>query len=181
MRAVKGNIVIHYNRKKADYKRWALWLWEFPQRLGKQYDFNEKDDYGVVGKFPLSNWSKLVRFNNLGLIIKDKDSWDKDGDDRVIKFYKIDEDKNGDYHVYIKQDDNELYANEKFERITTFIYAKFLDWKTVEIKAHDAFSEAVIFEEGKVIKKFTTPIPIVDKNAVELDEKFAILKIVGAK
>lgn len=179
MDAVKGNIVIHYNRKKADYKRWSLWLWEFPQRLGKQYEFNDKDSFGVVGKFPLSNWSKLVRFNNLGLIIKDRDSWDKDGSDRVIKFYKIDEDKNGDFHVYIKQGDDELYANEKFERITTFIYAKFLDWKTVEIKAHDAFSEAVIFEDGKVIKrvKFSKgekEAKIELKNEVNLDHDYKV-------
>ncbi len=153
MDAIKGNIVIHYNRKKADYKNWSLWLWEFPQRLGKQYEFTGKDEFGVVGKYPLSNWSKLVRFNNLGLIIKDRDSWDKDGSDRVIKFYKIDEDNNGDFHVYIRQDDDELYANEKFERITTFIYAKFLNWKTIGIKAHDEFSEATIFEDKKVIKK----------------------------
>ena len=179
MDAVKGNIVIHYNRKKADYKRWSLWLWEFPQRLGKQYEFNDKDSFGVVGKFPLSNWSKLVRFNNLGLIIKDRNSWDKDGSDRVIKFYKIDEDKNGDYHVYIKQDDDELYANEKFERITTFIYAKFLDYKTVEIKAHDSFSEAIIFEDGKAIKKVKyekgeKEAKIELKNDINLDHDYKV-------
>ena len=179
MDAIKGNIVIHYNRKKADYKNWSIWLWEFPQRLGKQYEFNDKDDYGVVGKFPLSNWSKLVKFNNLGLIIKDKKSWDKDGSDRVIKFYKIDEDINGDYHVYIRQDDDELYANEKFERITTFIYAKFLDWKTVEIKAHDEFSEATIFEDKKVIKKveFSSPqkeAKIELENEINLDRDYKV-------
>ncbi len=179
MNSNKGNIVIHYNRKKADYKNWSLWLWEFPQRLGKQYDFNDKDDYGVIGRFPLSNWSKLVRFNNLGLIIKDKKSWDKDGSDRVIKFYKIDEDSNGDYHVYIKQDDDELYANEKFERITTFIYAKFLDWKTVEIKAHDEYFEATIFEDGKVIKKVEfkdgeKQSKIELKNEIDLDRDYKV-------
>lgn len=175
----KGNIVIHYNRKKADYKRWSIWLWEFPQRLGKQFEFNGADSYGVVGKFPLSNWSKLVRFNNLGLIIKDRESWKKDGSDKVIKLYKIDEDKNGDYHVYIKQGDDELYANAKFERITTFIYAKFLDWKTVEIKAHDAFSNATIFEDGKVVKKVKfskgeKEAKIELKNEIDLDHDYKV-------
>ena len=71
------NVVIHYHRKKADYKGWSLWLWEIPQRMGKQYEFNGKDNYGITATLPLSNWSKLVTFNNLGLIVKGTDSWKK--------------------------------------------------------------------------------------------------------
>ena len=166
----KGRVVIHYHREKGDYKGWSLWLWEFPQRIGKQYEFNGEDSFGAVCSLPLSNWSKLVRFNNLGLIIKDSKSWKKDGVDKVIKFYKIDEDQNGDFHVYVKQDDHELYANEKFERITTFIYAKFLDWKTVGIKAHDAFSEATLFKDGKIIKKIGYPDGETEAQ-IEMDEE----------
>ena len=155
----KGRVIIHYHRNKADYKGWSLWLWEFPQRIGKQYEFNGEDSFGAKCSLPLSNWSKLVKFNNLGLIVKDSKSWKKDGTDKIIKFYKIDEDKNGDYHVYIKQGDDELYASEKFERITTFIFAKFLDYKTIGIKAHDSFSEVVIFENGKSLVKMSLNKP----------------------
>ncbi len=175
----KGRVVIHYNRKKADYKGWSLWLWEFPQRIGKQYEFNGEDSFGAICALPLSNWSKLVKYNNLGLIVKDSKSWKKDGTDKIVKFYKIDEDKNGDYHVYLKQGDDELYASEKFERISTFIFAKFLDYKTVGIKAYDSFSELTIFEDGKSIIKMRLNKPVKEmeiplKKEANLDHDYKV-------
>ena len=155
MEIAPRNVVIHYHRKKADYKGWSLWLWEIPQRMGKQYEFNGEDKYGITATLPLSNWSKLVTFNNLGLIVKGTDSWKKDGYDKIIKFYKMDPDKNGDYHIYLKQDDNELYKSEDFERINPFVFAKFLDWKTVGVKTYDSFKEITILKDGKSILKKT--------------------------
>ena len=125
------NVVIHYQRKNADYTNWSLWLWEFPQKMGKQFEFNGEDDYGITATYPLTNWSNKVVFNNLGMIIKATDSWYKDGGDKIIKFYKMETDKDGNYHVYVKQGDDDLYANDKFERISPFNYAKFLDWNTL--------------------------------------------------
>ena len=156
MKEKSGNLVIHYFRELADYEGWSLWLWEFPQRTGKQYEFNGKDDFGVTCTVSLSNWTKDAIYNNLGLIVKSTDSWKKkDGSDKVIKFYKMDPDKEGNYHVFIEENDNELYANEKFERITTFEYAKFIDYKAVSIKTYDLFSGFNITKDGhKIVEKF---------------------------
>ena len=62
----QGNLVIHYHSEKADYKGWSIWLWEFPQRAGKQFEFEGRDSFGILAKIPLSNWTKNAIYNNLG-------------------------------------------------------------------------------------------------------------------
>ena len=64
------NVVIHYQRKKADYKGWSLWLWEIPQRIGKQFEFDGTDSFGVTCTIRLSTWTKNALYNNVGLIVK---------------------------------------------------------------------------------------------------------------
>ena len=114
----QGNLVIHYHSEKADYNGWSIWLWEFPQRLGRQFEFEGRDSFGVFAIIPLSIWTKNAIYNNLGMIIKSTKTWaKKDGSDKVIKFYKMDPDDKGDYHVYVLQGDNDLYKSEKLERI----------------------------------------------------------------
>ena len=147
-----GNLVIHYHRDKADYSNWSLWLWEIPQRIGKQFEFDGTDSFGVTCTIRLSTWTKNALYNNVGLIVKSTKSWDKkDGSDKYIKFYKMEPDVNGDYHVYVMQGDNDLYANEKLKRIMTFEYAKFLDFKTAAVKSYDEFTECRILMDGKVL------------------------------
>ena len=148
-----GNLVIHYHRDKADYSNWSLWLWEIPQRAGKQFEFDGSDSFGVTCTIHLSTWTKNALYNNIGLVIKSTKSWEKkDGSDKYIKFYKMEPDANGDYHVYVLQGDNELYANANLKRIMTFEYAKFVDFKTVAVKTFDDFTEYRILMDGKVIK-----------------------------
>ena len=154
------NLVIHYHSDKADYKGWSIWLWEFPQRIGKQFEFTDRDSFGILASIPLSNWTKNAIFNNLGMIIKSTDSWDKkDGSDRIIKFYKMEPDKNGDYHVYVLQGDDDLYSNEKLERIQTYEYKNFIDFRTISVKAYDVFTEYRIYDDGNLVKeeKFSEP------------------------
>lgn len=159
MSDIKGNLVIHYHRNKADYENWSVWLWEIPQKIGKQFEFDNKDSFGIYLSLPLSNWTKNAIYNNIGLIIKRTDSWGKDGSDKIIKFYKMDPDQNGDYHVYVLQNDDNLYRSEKLERIQTFDYAKFIDFQTVAFKTCDSFTEYRIFEDGKIIleEQFSEP------------------------
>ena len=103
------NLVIHYHSEKADYDGWSIWLWEFPQRVGKQFEFEGRDSFGIYVSLPLTNWTKNALYNNLGMIIKSTNSWDKkDGTDKIIKFYKMEPDKDGDYHVYVLQGDDLL-------------------------------------------------------------------------
>ena len=173
-----GNLVIHYQRKKADYNGWSLWLWEIPQRIGKQFEFDGEDSFGVTCSIHLSTWTKNALYNNVGLIVKSTKSWDKkDGSDKYIKFYKMEPDVNGDYHVYVLEGDNELYANEKLKRIQTFEYAKFLDFKTAAIKTYDLMSECRVLMDGKVIAEviFSTPkyeVKIPLKNEINFDHDY---------
>ena len=176
----KGNLIIHYKRQKADYEGWSLWLWEFPQRIGKQFEFDGTDSYGITATIPLSNWTKNAIYNNIGLIIKSTKSWTKkDGSDKVIKFYKINADENGDFHVYVKQNDDELYASANFERISAFEYALFLDFKTISVKSYDLMSEYRIFQDGKIIAQKVLEKPsnsfIFDlENEVNLDSDYKV-------
>ena len=167
MDKIQGNLVIHYHSEKADYNGWSIWLWEFPQRAGKQFEFEGRDSFGIFAKLPLSNWTKNAIYNNLGLIIKSTDSWDKkDGYDKIIKFYKMDPDENGDYHVYVLQGDNEIYKSEKLERIQTFDFANFIDFRTVSVKTFDPFTEYRIYDDGNLFKeeKFSEP-----KNSLKVE------------
>ena len=162
-----GNLIIHYHRKKADYANWSLWLWEIPQRHGKQFEFDGTDSFGVTCTIKLSTWTKNALYNNVGLVIKSTKSWDrKDGFDKYIKFYKMDTDQNGNYHVYVLEGDNELYANEKLKRIMTFEYAKFLDFKTVAVRAFDEFVECRVLMDGKVLKEVPLSEP---KKEVQIE------------
>ncbi len=160
MEKIQGNLIIHYHSEKADYNGWSIWLWEFPQRVGKQFEFGGRDSFGIFASIPLSNWTKNAIYNNLGMIIKSTKSWDKkDGSDKIIKFYKMEPDEKGDYHVYVLQGDNELYRNEKLERIQTFDFANFIDFRTVSVKSYDSFIEYRIFDDGNLVveKKLSEP------------------------
>ena len=175
-----GNLVIHYHRDKADYSNWSLWLWEIPQRAGKQFEFDGSDSFGVTCTIRLSTWTKNALYNNIGLVIKSTKSWEKkDGSDKYIKFYKMEPDANGDYHVYVLQGDNELYANAKLKRIMTFEYAKFVDFKTVAVKTFDDFTEYRILMDGKVIKNevFSQPkneLKIELENEINFDHDYRV-------
>ena len=154
------NLVIHYHSEKADYDGWSIWLWEFPQRVGKQFEFQGRDSFGLYASLSLTNWTKKAIFNNLGLIIKSTKSWEKkDGSDKIIKFYKMEPDKDGDYHVYLLQGDDDLYSSEKLERIQTYEYKNFIDFRTVSVKTYDPVTEYRIFDNGNMVleEKFSTP------------------------
>ena len=154
------NLVIHYHSEKADYEGWSIWLWEFPQRVGKQFEFQGRDSFGLYASLSLTNWTKKAIFNNLGLIIKSTKSWEKkDGSDKIIKFYKMEPDKDGDYHIYILQGDDDLYSSEKLERIQTYEYKNFIDFRTVSVKTYDLVTEYRIFDNGNLVleEKFSTP------------------------
>ena len=176
----RGNIIIHYQRADSDYKNWALWLWEFPQGQGKEFYFNGEDSFGITATFPLSLWSNFVLYNNLGLIVKSTGSWDKkDGADKIIKFYKMTPDENGNYHVYVKQDDDNLYSNLKLDKIETFAFAKFTNFKTVETQVNDLVIEYNIKCNGEIIKEeaFLEPVTFIKcelEKEIDLDNEYII-------
>ena len=148
----KECIQIHYQRDDCNYKSWALWLWEFPQGNGKEYHFDGVDEYGVFINIPLSNWSPLVKKNNLGLIIKSKGGWyAKDGSDRFIKFNRLSHDKFGIYHIYLKDGLNDVFDNEELEKSNIVNYVRFTDWRNIEVKTSDTFHQLKIYKNDELI------------------------------
>lgn len=148
-------IQIHYQRDDSNYKNWALWLWEFPQGSGKEYSFIGRDEYGVFANIPLSTWSYLVKTNNLGLIIKAKGNWYyKDGPDRVIKFSKLKHDKFGIYHVYLKDGLIDVFDNQELEKKNIIQFARFVDFRSIEVVTTDEFKEFTIYKNGQYFKNY---------------------------
>lgn len=146
--------MIHYSREDKDYKSWSIWVWEYPQGEGKEFEFNGKDSYGVFAHYPLSNWSDFILNNNLGFIVKAKHSWNKkDCDvDRRIVFKDLEKDENGIYHVYLKSGIRYMYSNEKGDAIYPFRYAKFVSFKEIEFETNSPLKEFSILRNGEVIK-----------------------------
>lgn len=178
------SLMIHYQRNDEDYDSWSLWMWEYPQGEGKQFEFNNKDDFGGVAHYPLTQWSEGVTTNNLGFIIKLKNSWDKkDGYlDRRIEFKDLYKDKHNTYHIYIKEGVNELFYNEKCDPINPIQYAKFISYKeamfvtNIPVKSFRVLKNKEIIkivdlkEESKVVKlKINDIISFDSRYQVEAD------------
>lgn len=149
------SLIIHYHRDDKDYKSWSIWIWEYPQGEGKQFEFTGNDDFGVYAHLPLSKWSEYVLNNNLGFIIKGKTSWNKkDGShDRRIVFNDLKKDEHGTYHIYLKGGSEELYSNEKFDIINPFIYSKFISFKEAVFESRLPVKCFRILKNNVVIKE----------------------------
>ena len=115
----EDSIQIHYQRDDHKYEKWTLWLWD-PDGVddNEENDFNYQDDYGVIAHYPLSLFGELSS-NKLGIIVKTKGSWTKDGTeaDRFIDFSTLTKDENNVYHIYLAGDDPNLYTTP--EKIIT--------------------------------------------------------------
>ena len=107
----EDSLQIHYYRKDGKYKGWNLWLWE-GGKDGAQFDFNGKDDWGVIASYPLSTWIDPLT-NKLGFIVR-KGNWEsKDVEsDRFVNFPAYEKDENGIYHIYLKLGDENIYLNK---------------------------------------------------------------------
>lgn len=73
-------VVIHY---KGDSSKWNPYVWgKKPNGSGNQYNWNGEDEYGHYATITLDN-----DYDDVGILIKGKDNWDKDGqgNDRIVK------------------------------------------------------------------------------------------------
>ena len=108
------SIAIHYIRSDKRYAKWALWLWD-PTGVddNAEDEFNYMDSDGVIAYYPLSKFGDFTG-GKLGIIIKTKGSWTKDGTeaDRFIEFSKFEMDSNQVYHVYFFGGDAGIYQNK---------------------------------------------------------------------
>lgn len=153
---------IHYKREDSNYKDWCLWLWEFPQGAGREFAFNGIDEFGGYALYPLSLFSRDVKSNNIGLIVKGIGGWEhKDGSsDRRIRFSKISKDENNIYHAYLVEGNPVVYVNDKLEVVDEIKIAKFVDESTILVTANEKFKNCNIYKNGElfVSKEFEKPV-----------------------
>lgn len=90
-------VVVHY---QGDGSKWVPYIWgKKPNGNGNQYKWDGKDDYGYY-----SNITVDGNEQEMGVLIKGKDSWDKDGqgNDRIVKVGD-----NGKAEVWYKEGSDE--------------------------------------------------------------------------
>ena len=147
-------IYIHYYRKDGKYTGWNLWLWE-GGKDGAQFDFNYKDDWGVIAAYPLSTWtSPLV--NQLGFIVR-KGEWEsKDVDsDRFVDFSLYEKDDNGIYHIYLKTADPNIYLNKYGSMRGKIELATFANMTNIALRTNLKMLSYVLKCDGEIIYEET--------------------------
>ncbi len=106
-------VYFHYWRQDCTYTNWDMWIWE-KDHDGAAFNFNYKDNWGVVAAYTLSSWEDPLA-NTLGFIVrKGGDTWaDKDlgGSDKYLDFSLFTADENGSYHVYLISGQTDIYID----------------------------------------------------------------------
>ncbi|MCD8204228.1 MAG: type I pullulanase [Coprobacillus sp.] len=174
-------IVIHYYRADANYSDWSLWLWS-TNADGAEYDFNGMDSYGAVASYPLSTIGVTdITTEQIGFIVKARSAdfnnptWTtKDIDsDRFIDLTAYDRDENGEYHVYLKSGDANIYNDPDGGMASVIKKAEFSSYTRIAVTGSVEIESAVVYENGKVIKEQSWSTPTVSVG-ITLDEKISI-------
>lgn len=141
---------IHYQRTDNKYDKWNLWLWE-GGKDGAQFDFNGKDDWGIVAAYPLSLWDDPLT-NQLGFIVR-KGEWEaKDVEaDRYIDFSLYEKDEKDVYHVYLKTGDSNIYIDTEGNMRGKISMATFATMTNVAVRANIPITSYVLKCDGEVI------------------------------
>ena len=169
--ATEDTIQIHYQREDNKYSGWTLWLWDpAGQDDSKEDDWNYQDDYGVIACYPLSKFGDLSS-GKLGIIVKTKGSWTKDGTDadRFIVFSDLVKDGNT-YHIYLAGGDENMYKTAEKIITDSIDLAEFADGKTLMLRCSNATEHYTVYENNEVIAdgsgagRYTYSIPL-DKEA----------------
>lgn len=143
-------IFIHYYRKDCNYADWNLWLWE-KDSAGKAFQFNAKDDWGVIACYPLSTWGDPVN-KSLGFIVR-KGEWTmKDVDsDRFINFSEFEKDSNDIYHIYLRMGDANVYTDKTGTMHAKIKNASFINETSILIQGNMPILSYKIFADGTKI------------------------------
>lgn len=149
----EDSLQIHYQRDDGKYADWTLWLWD-PEGTddNKEDDFNYQDDYGVIASYPLSYFGELSG-GRLGLIVKKKGSWTKDGtdSDRFILFSSYQKDENNVYHVYLAGRDEHIYDSPE-KTISDVIHAAaFKDEHSLNISCSNPIESYDLYCNGQLV------------------------------
>ena len=148
----EDSIAFHYQRTDNDYEGWNLWIWE---NKDGRFDFNYKDNYGVVAFYPLSTWEDPLN-NQLGFIVRKTTSsseWaDKDPDgDRYISLKNYEKDSNNIYNIYLKTKDANIYYDAEGHQKGFITSAQFDDPAKISIGGTIGISSYVVKEGATTI------------------------------
>lgn len=165
---------IHYQRPGLDYSTWGLWLWE-DGKDGALYEFNGEDAYGVYFRASWEEWgSNNVENSKLGFIVRDLSDWIKDVEsDRFFEFTTMDYADDGYYHIYLIQDDKNVYTSADGEVNDVIVFFGFsynttLGQIRLTFQTNKEFSDYQIKQGDTVIGEFatmTTDARVVRKNS----------------
>ena len=163
----EDSIQIHYQREDNKYADWALWLWD-PEGTddNKEDNFSYQDDYGVIASYPLSYFGELSG-GRLGIIIKKKGSWTKDGTDadRFIVFSMYKKDENNVYHVYLAGRDEHIYATPDKVIADDIYSASFASGNSIYISCSNPVDSYTLFCNGeKLLEKNGSGRKIISDN-----------------
>ena len=131
-------LIIHYQRPKADYVGWNLWLWKNSSSTDVNVDpkgvqFNGDDSFGKVATLEIPD---MKGFDDVGIIVRLNEWAAKDvSTDRFIKTF----DANGKAEIWLRQGDPEIHYS----------------LPTDVIKENPAVAQAKIYDSLDFSKKYT--------------------------
>ena len=136
-----------------------MWLWK-DGGDGAQYTFNYMDNEFLIASYKLSDFNidlSSEETARLGFIVAKNpgSTWDaKDTDsDRFIDFADLSKDENGVYHVYVYQNDGNVYIDSSKKMLDKINYLRFNNESTIECSSNNPLSQYEIFENGVSIAK----------------------------
>ena len=151
------SVQIHYKRTDKKYAPWSLWLWS-PGADGAKYDFNYCSGEFLVASYELSTFNIDLDADptaTLGFIVAKNpgSTWDaKDTDsDRFVDFSSLEKDDNNVYHVYIFQEDGNVYIDEHKKMIDKIEVLKFISTSSINCQTTNSISKYEIFENDVCI------------------------------
>ena len=155
----EASFQIHYRRTDRYFDKWAIWTWADAAE-GQEFIFNGVDEYGAIASYPLSA-VPISEEGKLGFIIRTAGSWTaKDiGDDRFIDFSLYEKDSNQVFHIYLRQDDANVYSTIDGKIIDNITLARLNPAMTISIATTNAMSYYKIFSGNTVIAEQTLATP----------------------
>lgn len=205
----EDSFMIHYWRTDGHYTDWNMWIWE-QNHEGACYQFNGKDDWGVVAAYPLSLFDDLTT-NQLGFIIRRSEEgqeWaEKDcgGGDLYVSISHLKKDLNGIYHVYMVSKQSTIYISSDLDVYATINLCCFVEQKdklfmvtttNLPITRYTIYRNGLVYKEvedarnaKRVSVDFTNDFDYLDSyairvtlnNGVELDAVASKALILGSE
>lgn len=157
-------IWFHYYREDGIYDGYHMWLWQVNEdgthtAFNKWFEFNGKDEFGMIGAYPTSLWSDISK-EKIGFIIAKNEWEEKDvNEDIYLSMNDFTKDENGIYHVYFISGDATPYHTKESKNLDVIKSCKFINEKRVAIEANHNIKSYKFYKEDELIKEETLSEP----------------------